>query len=64
MDERKDLLDIINRYIDELNQIKYSLDEELNNRYFRLSCMASDMECNTVYLNKKYHKKEWKEEID
>jgi hypothetical protein len=59
MDERTETLDIIESYIKKLENIKSHIDDEIKSRYFRLSCMGGDIEYATVYLNKKYHKKEW-----
>ena len=64
MNESKEVLDIIESYIKRLENIKSHIDDEIKSRYFRLACMGSDMECSTVYLNKKYHKKEWDNEYN
>lgn len=56
MDEKQELLDIIDNYINELQIIKSTIDQEIKETYFRFSCIGSNIECEYSYLFKKYHR--------
>jgi hypothetical protein len=57
MDEKEEVLKIIDMYIHRLEYIKKNIDRELQSKYFRLSCVGSSLERSSSYLFNKYHRK-------
>lgn len=55
-EEKETLLLFIERYTKELENIKNTLEQEINERYFRFMCMGDDIQCSANYLFKKYHR--------
>lgn len=54
--ERELILHEIANYIEKLSQIRDNIDDEINRRYFTLSCLADEMQCYTLHLNRRFHK--------
>ena len=61
--EKEQILAIINNYILRLEKMKENIDKEIENKYFSLSCLGDDMEYMSIHLFKKYHKEEYEESL-
>jgi hypothetical protein len=59
MDEKEEAINIINAYIEKLEDLKNNIDEEIKSRYFLLSCLGGDLEVASIRLFRKYHRKEY-----
>jgi hypothetical protein len=59
MDEKEEAINIINDYIEKLEDLKNNIDEEIKSRYFLLGCLGGDLEVSSMRLFRKYHRKEY-----
>lgn len=62
MNEKEDVINTINAYIKRLEDILNNIDTEISSKYFNLSCIGGDIECASLHLLRKYHKKYYQEE--
>jgi uncharacterized protein (UPF0335 family) len=58
MDEKEEAISVINAYIQRLEYIKKNIDDEIESKYFNLSCLGNDLEVSSMILFKKYHRKD------
>ena len=58
MNQKEELIYIINAYIERLETIKLNIDNEIKEKYFNLSCLGGDLEGCSVRLFRKYYKRQ------
>lgn len=61
--ERKEAIKMIEAYKKRLDGLIDKIDDEIKSRYFLLTCLGGDIECSGLYLYRKYHRKEWDDEL-
>jgi hypothetical protein len=59
MDEKEEAIKTIDNYIQRLENIKKDIDNEINSRYFNLSCFGDDIICASMRLFGKYHRQQY-----